>query len=195
MTFFFYLFAILSILSAVCVISVKNPVHAVLFLIFTFVNSAVLFILLGAEFIAMMILIVYIGAVAVLFLFVVMMLDIDYVRLRQGFAKHLTFSATLCGVFFLILSFVIRRSASNISNFVNYSANNVKAIGNLLYTDYMYAFHLSGILLLVAIVGAIALTLQDKKKGIKRQNVLKQLTQSSSVRLVKAKFGKGVEWE
>ncbi|MGL9725719.1 MAG: NADH-quinone oxidoreductase subunit J [Wolbachia sp.] len=195
MTFFFYLFAILSILSAICVISVKNPVHAVLFLIFTFVNSTVLFILLGAEFIAMMILIVYIGAVAVLFLFVVMMLDIDYVRLHQGFAKHLTLSVILCGVFFLILSFIIHRSASDISNVINYSANNVKAIGNLLYTDYMYAFHLSGILLLVAIVGAIALTLQDKKKGIKRQNVLKQLTRSSSVRLVKAKFGKGVEWK
>ncbi|MGL9717922.1 MAG: NADH-quinone oxidoreductase subunit J [Wolbachia sp.] len=195
MTFFFYFFAILSILSAVCVISARNPVHAVLFLIFTFVNSAALFILLGAEFIAMMVLIVYIGAVAVLFLFVVMMLDIDYIRLHQGFAKHLTVGSILCVVFFLIISFVIRSSALNISNVINYNANNVKAIGNLLYTDYMYAFHLSGILLLVAIVGAIALTLQDKKKGIKRQNVLKQLTQSSSVKLVKAKFGKGVEWK
>ncbi|MGL9717909.1 MAG: NADH-quinone oxidoreductase subunit J [Wolbachia sp.] len=195
MTFFFYLFAILSVLSAVCVISVRNPVHAVLFLIFTFVNASALFILLGAEFIAMMVLIVYIGAVAVLFLFVVMMLDIDYIRLRQGFAKHLALSAILSVVFFLIISFVIRSSALNISNVIDYSANNVKAIGNLLYTDYMYAFHLSGILLLVAIVGAIALTLQDKKKGIKRQNVLKQLTQSSSARLVKAKFGKGVEWK
>ncbi|MDX5507695.1 MAG: NADH-quinone oxidoreductase subunit J, partial [Wolbachia endosymbiont of Hylaeus sinuatus] len=184
MPFFFYFFAILSILSAVCVISVRNPVHAVLFLIFTFVNSAVLFILLGAEFIAMMVLIVYIGAVAVLFLFVVMMLDIDYIRLRQGFAKHFTLGAILCGVFFLIISFVIRSSTLNISNVINYNANNVKAIGNLLYTDYMYAFHLSGILLLVAIVGAIALTLQDKKKGVKKQNVLKQLTQSSSVKLV-----------
>ncbi|MGL9732104.1 MAG: NADH-quinone oxidoreductase subunit J [Wolbachia sp.] len=195
MAFFFYFFVILSILSAVCVISARNPVHAVLFLIFTFVNSAALFILLGAEFIAMMVLIVYIGAVAVLFLFVVMMLDIDYIRLRHGFAKHLTVGAVLCVVFFLIISFVIRSSALNISNFINYNANNVKAIGNLLYTDYMYAFHLSGILLLVAIVGAIALTLQDKKKGVKRQNVLKQLTQSSSVKLVKAKFEKGVEWK
>ncbi|WP_250296243.1 NADH-quinone oxidoreductase subunit J [Wolbachia endosymbiont of Oedothorax gibbosus] len=192
MPFFFYFFAILSILSAVCVISVRNPVHAVLFLIFTFVNSAVLFILLGAEFIAMMVLIVYIGAVAVLFLFVVMMLDI---RLRQGFAKHFTLGAILCVVFFLVISFVIRSSAPNISNVINYNTNNVEAIGNLLYTDYMYAFHLSGILLLVAIVGAIALTLQDKKKEVKKQNVLKQLTQSSSVKLVKAKFGKGVEWK
>ncbi|WCR57801.1 NADH-quinone oxidoreductase subunit J [Wolbachia endosymbiont of Ctenocephalides felis wCfeJ] len=195
MPFFFYFFAILSILSAACMISVRNPVHAVLFLIFTFVNSAVLFVLLGAEFIAMMVLIVYIGAVAVLFLFVVMMLDIDYVKLHKGFVKHLTLSAILCVVFFLIISFVIRSSALDISNVINYNANNVKAIGNLLYTDYMYAFHLSGILLLVAIVGAIALTLQDKKKEIKRQNVLKQLTQSSSVKLVKAEFGKGVEWK
>ncbi|NSM56736.1 NADH-quinone oxidoreductase subunit J [Wolbachia endosymbiont of Atemnus politus] len=195
MTFFFYLFAILSVLSAVCVISVRNPVHAVLFLIFAFVNASALFILLGAEFIAMMVLIVYIGAVAVLFLFIVMMLDIDYIRLRQGFARHLALSAILSVVFFLIISFVIRSSAPNISNVINYSANNVKAIGNLLYTDYMYAFHLSGILLLVAIVGAIALTLQDKKKGVKKQNVLEQLAQSSSVKLVKAKFGKGVEWK
>ncbi|MGL9681836.1 MAG: NADH-quinone oxidoreductase subunit J [Wolbachia sp.] len=195
MAFFFYFFVILSVLSAVCVIGTRNPVHAVLYLIFTFVNSAALFILLGAEFIAMMVLIVYIGAVAVLFLFVVMMLDIDYIKLRHGFVKHLTVGAVLCVVFFLVISFVIRSSALNISNFINYNANNVKAIGNLLYTDYMYVFHLSGILLLVAIVGAIALTSQDKKKGVKRQNVLKQLTQSSSVKLVKAKFGKGVEWK
>nr|WP_232500364.1 NADH-quinone oxidoreductase subunit J [Wolbachia endosymbiont of Onchocerca ochengi] len=176
-------------------ISVRNPVHAVLFLIFTFVNSTVLFILLGAEFIAMILLIVYIGAVAVLFLFVVMMLDIDYIKLRQGFTKHLVLSTILSVVFFLVISFIILNSALNINNGINYSMNNMKAIGDLLYTDYMYAFHLSGILLLTAIVGTIALASQDKKKGIKRQNVLKQLTQSSSVRLVKAKFGKGVKWK
>ncbi len=195
MAFFFYLFAILSILSAIYVISVRNPVHAVLFLIFTFVNSTVLFILLGAEFIAMILLIVYIGAVAVLFLFVVMMLDIDYIKLRQGFTKHLVLSTILSVVFFLVISFIILNSALNINNGINYSMNNMKAIGDLLYTDYMYAFHLSGILLLTAIVGTIALASQDKKKGIRRQNVLKQLTQSSSVRLVKAKFGKGVKWK
>ncbi len=195
MAFFFYLFAILSILSAIYVIRVRNPVHAVLFLIFTFVNSTVLFILLGAEFIAMILLIVYIGAVAVLFLFVVMMLDIDYIKLRQGFTKHLVLSTILSVVFFLVISFIILNSALNINNGINYSMNNMKAIGDLLYTDYMYAFHLSGILLLTAIVGTIALASQDKKKGIKRQNVLKQLTQSSSVRLVKAKFGKGVKWK
>ncbi len=195
MAFFFYLFAILSILSAIYVISVRNPVHAVLFLIFTFVNSTVLFILLGAEFIAMILLIVYIGAVAVLFLFVVMMLDIDYIKLRQGFTKHLVLSTILSVVFFLVISFIILNSALNINNGINYSMNNMKAIGDLLYTDYMYAFHLSGILLLTAIVGTIALASQDKKKGIKRKNVLKQLTQSSSVRLVKAKFGKGVKWK
>lgn len=195
MHFFFYFFAILSIVSAVCVVGAKNPIHSVLFLIFTFINSSVLFILLGAEFIAMMVLIVYIGAVAVLFLFIVMMLDIDYARLRQGFSKHFTLGAIFCAVFLLIISFVIRNSTPNISNAIDYNVNNVKAIGNLLYTDYMYAFHLSGILLLVAIVGAIALTLQDKKQWVRKQNILKQLTQSSSVKLVKAKFGKGVEWK
>lgn len=192
MSFFFYIFAFLSILASICVISAKNPVHSVLFLIFAFVNSAVLFILLGAEFIAMMMLIVYIGAVAVLFLFVVMMLD---VRLHKGFAKHYIICAILCTVFFLIIVFVIYHSTPNISNAINYNANNIKVIGDLLYTDYMYAFHLSGILLLAAIVGAIALTLQDKKKRVKRQDPFKQLMQSSSVKLVKAKFGKGVEWK
>ncbi|WCR53008.1 MAG: NADH-quinone oxidoreductase subunit J [Wolbachia endosymbiont of Ctenocephalides orientis wCori] len=165
MHFFFYFFAILSIVSSICVVGVKNPIHSVLFLIFTFINSSVLFILLGAEFIAMMVLVVYIGAVAVLFLFVVMMLDIDYARLRQGFSKHFTLGAIFCAVFLLIISFVISSSTPNINNAIDYNVNNVKAIGNLLYTDYMYAFHLSGILLLVAIVGAVALTLQDKKKG------------------------------
>lgn len=195
MHFFFYVFAIFSIASAVCVVGMKNPIHSVLFLIFTFINSAGLFILLGAEFIAMMVLIVYIGAVAVLFLFIVMMLDIDYARLRQGFSKYFTLGSIFCAIFLLIISFVIRSSTPNINSAINYSASNVKAIGNLLYTDYMYAFHLSGILLLIAIVGAIALTLQDKKKGVRKQNVLKQLMQSSSVKLVKAKFGKGVEWK
>ncbi|MDD9336245.1 MAG: NADH-quinone oxidoreductase subunit J [Wolbachia sp.] len=195
MSFFFYFFAVFSILSAICVIGAKNPVHSVLFLILTFVNSAVLFILLGAEFIAMMVLIVYIGAVVVLFLFVVMMLDINYIRLRQGFAKNCTIGVVFCAVFFLIIFFVIRSSAPNISSAIDHNVSNVKAIGDLLYTDYMYAFHLSGILLLVAIVGAIALTLQDKKKGVKKQNVLKQLMQSSSIKLVKAKFGQGMEWK
>ncbi|QKX00930.1 NADH-quinone oxidoreductase subunit J [Wolbachia endosymbiont of Dipetalonema caudispina] len=195
MTFFFYFFAFLSILSAVYVISVKNPVYAVLSLIITFVNSVVLFILLGAEFIAMVMLVVYIGAVAVLFLFVVMMLDVDYIRLRYGFTKHLVLSVILSVIFFLVINFIIRSSALSINNIINYNISNVKAIGDLLYTDYMYAFHLSGILLLVAIIGAVVLTLQDKKKGVKKQNMLKQLTKSSSIKLVKAKFGKGVKWK
>ncbi|QKX01979.1 NADH-quinone oxidoreductase subunit J [Wolbachia endosymbiont of Cruorifilaria tuberocauda] len=195
MAFFFYFFAILSISSAIYVISIRNPVYAVLFLILTFVNSAVLFILLGAEFIAMVILMVYIGAVAVLFLFVVMMLDVDYTKLNHGFAKHLFFSAILSIVFFLIVYFIIHSSTLNINNIINYGINNAKAIGNLLYTDYIYAFHLSGILLLTAIVGTVALALQDKKREIKRQNVLKQLTRSSSVRLVKTKLGKGIKWK
>ncbi|MDG7055996.1 MAG: NADH-quinone oxidoreductase subunit J [Wolbachia endosymbiont of Meromenopon meropis] len=195
MIFFFYFFAIFIILSAFCVIISGNPVYSVLFLILTFVNSAALFILLGAQFIAMIMLIVYIGAVAVLFLFVVMMLDIDYVRFRHGFVKYLAIASASCVFFFLIIVFVIRSSTPSRIGLINYNANNVKAIGNLLYTEYMYVFHLSGILLLVSIVGSIALALYEKKKEIKRQNVLKQLTQSSSVKLVKAKFGKGVEWK
>lgn len=192
MVFFFYFFSILSILSAICVISAKNPVHSVMFLILTFVNSSGLFILLGAEFIAMMVLIVYIGAVAVLFLFVVMMID---VRLEKGCTKHYILGIILSVVFLLIICFVVYNSTLKINSAINYETNNVREIGNLLYTDYMYAFHISGILLLVSIIGAISLTLQDKKKGIKKQNILKQLTQSSSVKLVKAEFRKGVEWK
>lgn len=192
MSFFFYFFTALSILSSICVIGAKNPVHSALFLIFTFVSAAVLFILLGAEFIAMMVLIVYIGAVAVLFLFVVMMLDL---RVHQGFTKHYVIGTMLCAVFFLVMIFVFYNSTPNISSTINYNASNIKAIGDVLYTDYMYAFHISGIVLLAAIVGAITLTLQDKKKGVKKQDIFKQLMQSSSVKLVKTKFGKGVEWK
>ncbi|WFW29450.1 MAG: NADH-quinone oxidoreductase subunit J [Wolbachia endosymbiont of Menacanthus eurysternus] len=198
MIFFFYLFAIFNILSAICVISVNNTMYAVLFLILTFINSAALFILLKAEFIAMIILIVHVGAVIVLFIFVVMMLDTDYIKLHQGFVKYLTIGFVLCVVFLFIISFAIYNSESGINN--NNAAisriDNVKSIGNFLYTDYAYAFYLSGILLLVTSIGVIILTLHDKKKNkIKRQSVLKQLTQSSSVKLVKPEFRKGLEWK
>ncbi|OEY86623.1 NADH-quinone oxidoreductase [Wolbachia pipientis] len=184
MVFFFYCFAIFTILSSVCVISTKNPVHSVLSLILTFISTSALFIMIGAEFIAMMILIVYIGAVAVLFLFMVMMLDF---KLEQGFAKHYVFTILLCGIFFLAMSFIIYNSSLPMTA-NQYEINNIRAIGDLLYTNYMYAFHISGILLLVAMVGAIALTLPEKKKIVKKSS-------SSFVKLVKGEFRKGIEWK
>ncbi len=186
MVFFFYFLAVCTVLSAVCVVGAKNPVHSVLFLILTFINSSALFILIGAEFIAMMILIVYIGAVAVLFLFMVMMLDL---RVEKGFAKYYILVVLFCGIFLFALSFVIYNSKQAIANHnINNNINNVKAIGDLLYTHYMYAFHMSGILLLIAVIGAIALTLQEKRKTVKKQSF-------SSVKLVKGEFRKGVEWK
>ncbi len=188
MVFFFYFLAVCTVLSAICVVGAKNPVHSVLFLILTFINSSALFILIGAEFIAMMVLIVYIGAVAVLFLFMVMMLDL---RVEKGFTKYYIFIVLFCGIFLFALSFTIYDSKQTIANYNinnNININNVKAIGDLLYTDYMYAFHMSGLLLLIAVIGAIALTLQEKKKTAKKQLF-------SSVKLVKGEFRKGVEWK
>jgi NADH-quinone oxidoreductase subunit J len=186
MIFFFGFFAVCTILSAIYVIGTKNPVHSILSLVLMFVNASALFILIGAEFIAMMILIVYIGAVAVLFLFIVMMLDL---RVEKGFAKYYILAVLLCGVFMLALSFMIYNSMpTTINHNVKSNINNVRAIGDLLYTHYMYAFHMSGILLLVAIIGAIALTLEGKKKNTKKQLSL-------SIKLVRGEFRKGVEWK
>lgn len=194
MNFFFYCFSLLAIISAVFVICTKNPVHSVLSLISAFISSAVLFILLGAELVAMVMVIVYVGAVAVLFLFVVMMLDIDYVRLRQGFVKY-SFMGVVCSSAFLFSAwYTIKKSKSLIVQVTHDNVSNVAAIGNVLYTDYMYAFHLSGILLLVAIVGAIALTLRNRE-GVRKQSLSKQLMQSSSLKIVKVKTKEGIEWK
>ncbi|WP_333023716.1 NADH-quinone oxidoreductase subunit J [Wolbachia endosymbiont of Pentidionis agamae] len=188
----FYFFTTLIIMSAVSVISAKNPVHSVLFLIFTFINSAILFIMIQVEFIAMMILIVYIGAVAVLFLFVVMMLDM---RFNQSSIKYIAVSVILSLVFLLTILFVVQNSKPIETGNVHENLHNIRAIGSILYTHYMYAFHLAGILLLVAIVCAITLTLRDKKEGVKKQKLVEQLMQSSNVKLIKAKPREGIEWK
>ncbi len=184
-------------LSAASVVYTKNPVHSVLSLIFAFLSSAGLFILLGAELIAMLMIIVYVGAVAVLFLFVVMMLDIDYARLRQGFVRYF-FMGIICSSAFLFnVWYVIKNSDFKIHNSVTYIPNdisNVAAIGSIIYTDYMYTFHLAGVLLLVAIIGSITLTLRNKE-GARKQNAYKQSMQSSSLKIVKAKTGEGIEWK
>jgi NADH-quinone oxidoreductase subunit J len=198
---FFYIFAIVTVASAVMVISVRNPVHAVLFLILAFFNSAGLFILLGAEFIAMILVIVYVGAVAVLFLFVVMMLDVDFDELRAGFAKYLPIGTLIGGILLIQLLMVV--SAWTIAPAgslrivepipATEAMTNAEAIGRVLYTRYVYFFQLAGLVLLVAMVGAIVLTLRHRV-GIKRQNVGEQVARdpAKAVEVRKVESGQGI---
>jgi NADH-quinone oxidoreductase subunit J len=197
---FFYLFATITIASAFMVIASRNPVQSVLFLILAFVNAAGLFLLLGAEFLAMILVIVYVGAVAVLFLFVVMMLDVDFAELRQGFLQYLPISA-LIGVIFL-LELVLVVGAYSIDPSLVRTApaaasqetvTNTELIGRVLYTRYFYFFQAAGLILLVAMIGAIVLTLRERL-GIKRQDISKQnaRTQDEAVEVRKVPFRQGV---
>lgn len=198
-TLIFYVFSFLVLFSAVMVISVRNPVHSVLFLIFTFFNAAGLMVLLGAEYIAMTLVIVYVGAVAVLFLFVVMMMDVDFATWREGFAKRLplglSLAVALAAQLLLILSVSFPSGEPNLSPERAVSGvTNAEAIGRVLYTDYAYPFILSGLVLLVAMLGAIILTLRHGQ-GVKKQSISKQLRRSraQAVSLVQVESGKGVE--
>ncbi|WDM84952.1 NADH-quinone oxidoreductase subunit J [Ehrlichia sp. JZT12] len=194
--FLFHFFTVLIVLSSIAVIYVSNPVYSVLFLILTFFISSTLFVLLGAELIAMLVIIVYVGAVAVLFLFVVMMLDINYSRFKNGFTKYLTIGL-LCGIILLVnIVFIIKQSATTelVSDPIPYTSN-VIAIGNLIYTKYMYIFHLSGVLLLISIIGSLVLTLRTKGGSIRRQNIDAQVRRSSSVKYVNVKVKEGVDYE
>ena len=173
----FYLFAFITIVAGVMVISARDPVHSVLFLILAFFNSAGLFVLLGAEFLAMILVAVYVGAVAVLFLFVVMMLDIDFVELRQGFPRYLPIGA-LIGLILLgelaavAGAWVVAPDAQAVAGAPTppiEETHNTEAIGNVLYTDYVYLFQASGLVLLVAMIGAIVLTLRQRD-GARRQS-------------------------
>ncbi len=196
----FYIFSLVAVLSALMVISARNPVHSVLFLILSFVNASGLFVLLGAEFLAMILVVVYVGAVAVLFLFVVMMLDINFVKLREGFLQYLPFGALLgivliieLGILFLTRSF----SENSLSKFVESpvinEVENTKLIGQVLYTDYFYLFQISGLILLVAMVGSITLTLRDRGQ-VKRQNISQQnyKNANNSIEKKKVKLGEGI---
>ena len=194
--FLFYFFTALIVLSSIAVIYVSNPVYSVLFLILTFFISSTLFVLLGAELIAMLVIVVYVGAVAVLFLFVVMMLDINYSRFKSGFTKYLTIGL-ICGIIlFVNIVFIIKQSATTelVADTVHYTSN-VVAIGNLIYTKYMYIFHLSGILLLISIIGSLVLTLRTKSTSVYKQNVDAQVRRSSSVKYVNVKVKEGVDYE
>lgn len=197
----FYLFAFIAIAAGVMVISSRNPVHSVLFLIIAFFNSAGLFILLGAEFLAMILVVVYVGAVAVLFLFVVMMLDIDFAELRQGFLQYLPVGA-LVGIILLAELVAVLGGILLAPDLAGSGAapippidemSNIAAIGALLYTKYVYFFQAAGMVLLVAMIGAIVLTLRHKE-GVKRQNVAAQVARSpeTAVEVVKVETGKGI---
>ena len=197
----FYLFATVAIASAVMVISARNPVHSVLFLILAFFNAAGLFVLMGAEFLAMILVIVYVGAVAVLFLFVVMMLDINFAELRQGYLQYLPIGALiglilLAELLFVFATWAVLPDAGFMAQAPvppMAEISNTRALGLLLYTKYLYLFQAAGLILLVAMIGAIVLTLRSRD-GVRRQNVGRQTGRSvaDSVEVKKVETGKGI---
>ena len=196
---FFYLFASVAIASAVMVISSRNPVHSVLFLILCFFNAAGLFILLGAEFLAMILVVVYVGAVAVLFLFVVMMLDVDFVQLRQGMLNYLPVGGAIGLIVLVELALVVGTWAISSDALTAVGApssgavTNTEALGQILYTKYVYFFQAAGLVLLVAMIGAIVLTLRHKQ-GVKRQEISVQVARNpaTAMEVVKVKPGQGI---
>jgi NADH-quinone oxidoreductase subunit J len=193
----FYAFAAVLLVSALMVVAARNPVHAVLFLILCFFNAAGLFLLMGAEFLALILVIVYVGAVAVLFLFVVMMLDIDFRELRRGFVKYLPIGGAVGLILLIELVLAVSRWTTNLvpsdaALNVN-AAENTRMIGRLLYTDYFYPFQVSGLILLVAMIGAIVLTLRHRP-DVRRQRTKEQLdrTIADVIDVRKIESGKGV---
>ncbi|HUY68828.1 MAG TPA: NADH-quinone oxidoreductase subunit J [Alphaproteobacteria bacterium] len=191
----FYLFSAVLIASAIMVVAARNPVHAVLFLILCFFNAAGLFLLMGAEFIAFILVIVYVGAVAVLFLFVVMMLDIDFRELRRGFAKYLPVGGAVGLVILAELTFIVigwTMAPGAIAPLVAANVDNTRALGRLLYTTYFYPFQVSGLILLVAMIGAIVLTLR-RRPDARRQRPERQLDRQIGdvIEVRKVESGKG----
>ena len=194
-TLFFYLFASITCIAGLMVISSRNPVHSVLFLILAFFNAAGLFVLLGAEFLAMLLVVVYVGAVAVLFLFVVMMLDINFVELREGFQRYMPLGLGVGGVLLAEILFVFFNSADMPETVVMVNeVSNTRALGRILYTDYIYLFQLAGLILLVAMIGAIALTLR-KRENVRRQSIASQTerTRADSIEVVSVPSNTGVK--
>ncbi len=198
-TIFFYLFSALAVASAMMVILARNPVHSVLFLILCFFNAAGLFVLMGAEFLAMILVVVYVGAVAVLFLFVVMMLDVDFVKLREGMAQYLPVGGVIGLILLAELVMVLGTwnmapEALKTTSATPTNITNTEALGQVLYTKYVYFFEAAGLVLLVAMIGAIVLTLRHKS-GIKRQNVAEQVarTPAMAMEIRKVESGQGIE--
>ena len=197
-TLSFYAFAAVLIASAVMVVTSRNPVHSVLFLILAFFNAAGLFLIAGAEFLAMILVIVYVGAVAVLFLFVVMMLDIGFAQMREGFQRYAPIGAIIGGILLLELFMVVTvwrfapEAAALRLNPNPEGVTNAEALGRILYTDYIYLFQGSGIILLVAMVGAIVLTHRDRP-GTKRQDVGVQVARAGTVSVRSVPTGAGLK--
>ena len=199
---FFYLFSILAVASAFMVIAGRNPVHSVLFLILTFVNVAGLFVLLGAEFLAMILIVVYVGAVAVLFLFVVMMLDVDFAELKQGFLQYLPVGALVGLIFLVELVLVVGAwvMGPGVANAIKSpippaaQVTNTEAIGRVLYTTYVHYFEIAGVVLLVAMIGAIVLT-HRARRDVRPQNVSAQVRRrpEDAVVNINQPVGQGVE--
>jgi NADH-quinone oxidoreductase subunit J len=199
-TIAFYVFSIILLASAAMVVSSRNPVHSVLFLILSFFNAAALFLIAGAEFLAMILLIVYVGAVAVLFLFVVMMLDIDFAELRGGFQRYLPVGATVGAVLFIELVLVLGgwKFAPDAATLrlspASAQVSNTAALGRVLYTDYVFLFQAAGLLLLVAMIGAIVLTLRDRKTS-RHQSIRTQTerTVAETLEMVTVSLGAGMK--
>jgi len=197
---FFWIFAVVCVASAAMVITARNPVHSVLFLILAFVNASGLFMLLGAEFLAMILIVVYVGAVAVLFLFVVMMLDVDFAELRQGFLNYLPIGLIIGTIFAAELVLVVTVHWAFGPEATNVVAapppadmTNTEALGRLLYTRYVYFFEAAGVVLLIAMIGAIVLTLRHKP-NVRRQNVRAQIarTPATAMEIRHVRPGQGI---
>jgi NADH-quinone oxidoreductase subunit J len=198
---FFYLFAGVTVASAVMVIAARNPVHSVLFLILAFVNAAGLFVLMGAEFLAWILIIVYVGAVALLFLSVVMMLDVDFTALRRGVLSYLPVGALVGAVLLVELLIIVGAWAvgPDVAKAITApipppaQVSNTQALGLVLYTNYIYFFQAAGIILLVAMIGAIVLTLHHKP-NVRRQIIAQQVARSkpTAIEIVKVKSGQGL---
>ncbi|WP_198370780.1 NADH-quinone oxidoreductase subunit J [Roseomonas rosulenta] len=197
-TLSFYAFAAVLIASAVMVVTSRNPVHSVLFLILAFFNAAGLFLIAGAEFLAMILVIVYVGAVAVLFLFVVMMLDVDFAQMREGFQRYAPIGAVIGGILLLELFMVVTvwrfapEAAALRLNPNPAGVTNAEALGRILYTDYIYLFQASGLILLVAMIGAIVLTHRDRA-GTKRQDIAVQVARAGTVSVRQVPIGVGLK--
>jgi NADH-quinone oxidoreductase subunit J len=197
---FFYLFAAACVASAVMVVVSRNPVHSVLYLILAFVNASGLFVLMGAEFLAMILIVVYVGAVAVLFLFVIMMLDVDFSELREGFIEYLPVGLVIGGIFLFELLLVVGAWVINpavtktITAAIPTNVSNTEALGLVLYTKYIHYFQIAGLVLLVAMIGAIVLTLRHKA-NVKRQdiNVQNARTPEMAMALRKVPVGQGLQ--
>ncbi len=194
----FYVFAVVLVVAAIGVITARNQVYSVLFLILAFFNSSGLFILLGAEFVAMIMVIVYVGAVAVLFLFVVMMIDIDFKTLREGAMRYAPLGLVMAIILMTEL-FLLFKASFGSEPFENHDPlveqmTNTQALGSVIYTEYIFAFQISGFILLLAMIGAITLT-QRTRSGVRKQNIEKQVatSQDDAMSIRKVEVGKGIE--